>query len=178
MCVVCRVQCGRCLSLYNNKPFTRGDRCRRCECHGHATSCVYNSTLDPLPSQRQLGGGGQCVNCTDNTTGNQCETCALGYFRPTGRSMYALDVCQVCNCSSEGSLPSHCQQVSSPVSQSINLSIIQTMSTTHDDVCCVHHSNSVVLSNTVHQCNKPKYVNNAGMSLLAELVHGQKCQNS
>ena len=99
---VCVMQCDRCQPLYNAKPFRDSDPCRPCQCYGHATSCIYNETLDSDPSRHDLGGGGQCINCTDNTTGNQCDACVEGYFRRTGRSMSAEDVCEPCNCSTEG----------------------------------------------------------------------------
>ena len=94
--------------MFNAKPFRDGDLthsypCRPCECYGHATSCVYNATLDAEPTQHDLGGGGQCINCADNTAGTQCETCADGFFRLNGTSLYAQDVCVPCNCSRIGS---------------------------------------------------------------------------
>jgi len=109
------------MSLYNDKPFRAGDTshsypCRPCQCYGHAISCIYNETLDSEPSRHEVGGGGQCVNCSDHTTGNQCDACVEGYFRPTGRSLYASDVCEPCNCSSNGVAHAsndsvHCEQV-------------------------------------------------------------------
>jgi len=115
------LQCERCEALYNAKPFRDGDRthsypCQPCQCYGHATSCIYNETLDSEPSRHDVGGGGQCINCSDNTTGSQCDACVEGYFRPTGRSLYAQDVCEPCNCSSDGVIDASndsaiCQQV-------------------------------------------------------------------
>ena len=42
-----------------------------CECHEHADSCTYNSTL----------GHGICDSCRHNTTGYQCEKCMDGFYR-------------------------------------------------------------------------------------------------
>lgn len=39
-----------------------------CQCHGHATSCVYDATIDEaklsLDIEGYNNGGGVCTNCT------------------------------------------------------------------------------------------------------------------
>lgn len=97
------IQCEKCLPLYNNKEFKKGDQinsynCKPCECYGHASSCVYNETLDIFPLDHSKGGGGVCINCTHNTTGQFCDTCVHLYYRPQGKSKYAVDVCSKCDC--------------------------------------------------------------------------------
>ena len=59
-------QCDACEPLYNAKPFRSGDQvsanpCRQCQCYGHADECVYDPTLDPVPSRHDTGGGGRYV---------------------------------------------------------------------------------------------------------------------
>lgn len=103
-------QCEACLPLYNDKPFRVGDRhsdfsCKPCLCHGHASTCVYNASLDDFPDEWDRGGGGQCLNCGHMTEGASCEHCIRGYFRPTGRPKNAPNVCIPCDCQPEGSLP-------------------------------------------------------------------------
>ena len=100
-------KCSECQSLYNDKPFRRGDvtnrfACKFCECYGHANSCYYDAMLDSFPDDHDVGGGGVCVDCQHNTTGRMCHTCLDFFYRPTGKSLYALDVCEDCNCSLAG----------------------------------------------------------------------------
>ena len=112
-------QCDACKPLFNNKPFRKGDNrlenaCQPCLCNGHADSCVYNVTLDPMPESHADGGGGVCVNCQHNTVGRFCETCATEYFRPTGVSLSDPEVCQPCACSAIGTVgkDADCSKVS------------------------------------------------------------------
>lgn len=41
-------------------------------------------------------------NCTDNTTGQNCETCVQFFYRPVGRDQSASDACIPCNCNVNG----------------------------------------------------------------------------
>ncbi|XP_052767673.1 usherin-like isoform X2 [Mya arenaria] len=96
-------QCGECMPLYNNKPFRRGTQtdafdCQPCECYSHANECVYDPALDPFPDEHYTGGGGKCMSCQHNTEGRWCDRCIMGWYRPTGKSMYAEDVCSSCDC--------------------------------------------------------------------------------
>lgn len=68
-------QCGRCSPLYNDKPFRSGNKvhafnCKPCQCHGHASSCHYDASMDPFPLEYNRGGGGVCDDCQHHTTGN------------------------------------------------------------------------------------------------------------
>ena len=100
-------QCNQCKPLYNNKPFQRGDQddsypCVKCECNEHASSCVYNQSLDTSPNSRTQGGGGVCVDCQHNTTGRFCETCKERFYRESGKSLKSPDVCSPCGCEGPG----------------------------------------------------------------------------
>lgn len=57
-----------------------------CNCHNKAEDCYYNQTVADLKiSMNTLGqfvGGGVCLNCTQNTAGVNCETCADSFYRP------------------------------------------------------------------------------------------------
>lgn len=71
-------QCDECLDLFNDKPWKEGttgfaNPCKICNCNNHASSCIYNGTLDPFPDSRDLGGGGVCSNCQDNTGTYHCS---------------------------------------------------------------------------------------------------------
>lgn len=64
--------CERCLPFYNDKPWRYGATnnaypCKPCSCNNHATSCHYDVTVDPFPNSYEVGGGGVCDNCQDNT---------------------------------------------------------------------------------------------------------------
>ncbi|CAH1980446.1 unnamed protein product [Acanthoscelides obtectus] len=53
-------------------------------------------------------GGGVCDNCTDFTTGINCERCLLGYYRPLGVLPNATSPCLACNCDQVGSVELEC----------------------------------------------------------------------
>uniref|UniRef100_A0A3B3TET0 Laminin, gamma 3 n=1 Tax=Paramormyrops kingsleyae TaxID=1676925 RepID=A0A3B3TET0_9TELE len=98
--------CERCKPLFNDKPFRRGNQfqaynCRPCQCHGHADSCHYDSTLDPVPGEHFRAGGGVCNSCQHNTTGTVCNQCQAGFYelRPSHP-----DGCRACNCNTAGTM--------------------------------------------------------------------------
>lgn len=57
-----------------------------CNCHNKAEDCYYNQSIADqkrsMDIHGQYIGGGVCLNCTQHTTGINCEMCADGYFRP------------------------------------------------------------------------------------------------
>ncbi|NXP30813.1 LAMA1 protein, partial [Leiothrix lutea] len=57
-----------------------------CNCHNKAEDCYYNQSIADqkrsMDIHGQYTGGGVCLNCTQHTTGINCEMCADGYFRP------------------------------------------------------------------------------------------------
>ena len=64
--------CERCLPFYNDKPWRYGATnnafpCKPCNCNNHATRCHYNGSVDPFPDSYEVGGGGVCDDCQDNT---------------------------------------------------------------------------------------------------------------
>lgn len=96
--------CAACQSFYQETAFKRGDAyaanpCTICQCYGHSTSCSYNATI----------GAGMCLNCADQTTGRNCDTCRAGFFRPVGTALNASSPCQSCsNCTGQGLQSSIC----------------------------------------------------------------------
>ena len=89
--------CQMCKPLYNNKPWhfaTKADahQCEKCECNGHADSCVYDDEL----------GHGRCENCKDNTAGPKCDQCAKNFYRDSNGN------CVACDCHVDGSQASQC----------------------------------------------------------------------
>ncbi|XP_053394147.1 laminin subunit alpha-2-like isoform X2 [Mercenaria mercenaria] len=110
----CGSNCEICCPLFNQKPWVRGGgngvngqinlnvECEACNCHGHADSCVYNATVAELGLSLNMNGerkgGGVCIDCTDFTTGINCEKCLPGYYRPRGVSQNANRPCRQCNC--------------------------------------------------------------------------------
>lgn len=107
--------CDTCPPLYNNKPWRRGveggaaNGCKLCQCNGHASSCHYNVTLDAVPSSQEVGGGGVCDDCGDNTTGQHCDACIPGMYHVTGLPISSPATCVPCNCSSPGVQPGNNQ---------------------------------------------------------------------
>nr|XP_047132108.1 usherin isoform X3 [Hydra vulgaris] len=100
-------QCDRCLPLYNDKPFLRGtifkaNPCKKCQCNNHADSCSYYCSLDANFNSRNSAGGGVCNSCKHNTMGRYCENCKPLYYRPKGKNISSIDVCQPCNCVGPG----------------------------------------------------------------------------
>lgn len=69
-----------------------------CNCFGHSDQCVYNETVDNLKLSSDLQGnyegGGVCQNCQHNTEGYNCNKCVNGYYRPYGKNLSDIDVCQ------------------------------------------------------------------------------------
>ena len=123
-----------CQPLYNDKPWIPGSEfpCKPCECNNHADSCHYNSSVDTHPNSYQLGGGGVCDNCQHNTSqftvsyvvyiivnivfglltgGQNCETCAVGFYRQMGLLYTNPNTCIECQCDPNGSTSTDCVKV-------------------------------------------------------------------
>ncbi|XP_072555094.1 usherin isoform X5 [Paramormyrops kingsleyae] len=101
--------CERCKPLFNDKPFRRGNQfqaynCRPCQCHGHADSCHYDSTLDPVPGEHFRAGGGVCNSCQHNTTGRNCELCRNTFYREVNSVLWMENVCKPCDCLQAGTV--------------------------------------------------------------------------
>uniref|UniRef100_A0A8C1LL52 Laminin, alpha 1 n=1 Tax=Cyprinus carpio TaxID=7962 RepID=A0A8C1LL52_CYPCA len=108
----CGESCNECCPGYHQEPWqpgtlSDGNTCEKCNCHNKAVDCYYNQTVADLRlsvnTHGQLVGGGVCVNCSQNTAGVNCQTCADGYYRPHQVSPYADDPCVECQCDSRGS---------------------------------------------------------------------------
>ncbi|KAM4686050.1 LOW QUALITY PROTEIN: laminin subunit alpha-3 [Amazona ochrocephala] len=106
----CGETCDHCCPGYNQKqwqPATSGstNTCEPCNCHGHATDCYYDASVDQrresLNIHGHYEGGGVCINCQHNTAGINCEKCAEGYYRPHGVPVRATDGCIPCSCNLE-----------------------------------------------------------------------------
>uniref|UniRef100_A0A673N9U6 Laminin N-terminal domain-containing protein n=1 Tax=Sinocyclocheilus rhinocerous TaxID=307959 RepID=A0A673N9U6_9TELE len=102
----CGESCNECCPGYHQEPWqpgtlSDGNTCEKCNCHNKAVDCYYNQTVADLRlSVNTLGlfvGGGVCVNCSQNTAGVNCQTCADGYYRP---HQVCVCVC-VCECECE-----------------------------------------------------------------------------
>ncbi|XP_031343042.1 laminin subunit alpha-1-like [Photinus pyralis] len=109
----CGPNCERCCPLYNQKQWGPGSsrdarKCIPCNCHGHSVSCHYDEEVDKaglsLDADGNYQGGGVCDNCTDFTTGVNCERCVQGYYRPTSVSPDARTPCFKCECDKYGSV--------------------------------------------------------------------------
>ncbi|KAG5325201.1 LAMA1 protein, partial [Pseudoatta argentina] len=108
----CGERCEKCCSMYNQiswKPGTagKGFHCEKCNCNGHATSCRYDQEVaerrTSMDIRGKYRGGGVCVNCSEHTTGINCEKCEVGYYRPNGVAPDASEPCLPCDCNIRGS---------------------------------------------------------------------------
>uniref|UniRef100_A0A8C3CUE0 Laminin subunit alpha-1 n=1 Tax=Cairina moschata TaxID=8855 RepID=A0A8C3CUE0_CAIMO len=113
----CGESCNECCPGYHQKPWrpgtiSAGNKCEKCNCHNKAEDCYYNQSIADqkrsMDIHGQYIGGGVCLNCTQHTTGINCETCADGYFRPHKVSPYDDHPCYPCGCDPFGSLSSDC----------------------------------------------------------------------
>ncbi|KER20855.1 hypothetical protein T265_10681 [Opisthorchis viverrini] len=103
----CGTNCETCCPMFNQQPWRPGRVCEECNCHGKADSCVFNQTVANLRlSQRKDGvfeGGGVCVDCREDTTGINCESCKPGYYRPLHVRPDSPHPCVKCECDTAGS---------------------------------------------------------------------------
>ncbi|KGL79776.1 Laminin subunit alpha-1, partial [Tinamus guttatus] len=113
----CGESCNKCCPGYHQKPWrpgtiSAGNKCEKCNCHNKAEDCYYNQSIADqkrsINIHGQYIGGGVCLNCTQHTTGINCEMCADGYFRPHKISPYEDHPCYPCGCDPVGSLSPHC----------------------------------------------------------------------
>ncbi|CAH2013089.1 unnamed protein product, partial [Acanthoscelides obtectus] len=113
----CGPSCDKCCPLFNQRKWAPGswadaNLCAPCNCHGHAVSCHYDESVDragiSMDVDGNYQGGGVCDNCTDFTTGINCERCLLGYYRPLGVLPNATSPCLACNCDQVGSVELEC----------------------------------------------------------------------
>ncbi|XP_049762590.1 laminin subunit alpha-1 [Schistocerca cancellata] len=107
----CGASCERCCPLHNQQPWRAGTArdaaaCQPCQCFGHASSCRYDRAVAlarrSLDTGGRYSGGGVCVNCSAHTTGNNCEQCVDGWYRPSGVSPDNPNPCVPCDCNSSG----------------------------------------------------------------------------
>ncbi|CAH8640896.1 unnamed protein product [Dicrocoelium dendriticum] len=103
----CGNNCESCCPMFNQQLWRPGRMCEECNCHGKADSCVFNQTVANLRlSQRKDGiyeGGGVCVDCREDTTGINCESCKPGFYRPTNVRPDSPFPCVKCDCETFGS---------------------------------------------------------------------------
>ncbi|KAJ8385914.1 hypothetical protein AAFF_G00178760 [Aldrovandia affinis] len=113
----CGESCDRCCPGYNQKPWMAGTFvtrhvCEKCNCHGKSEECYYNQTIADkkrsLNINGEYKGGGVCLMCARNTAGVNCQTCADGYFRPSGVRPEEDNPCRPCSCDLRGSLHQNC----------------------------------------------------------------------
>ncbi|XP_051970169.1 laminin subunit alpha-1 [Xyrauchen texanus] len=113
----CGENCNECCPGYHQEPWqpgtlSDGNTCEKCNCHNKADVCYYNQTVADLKlslnTHEQFLGGGVCINCSQNTAGVNCQTCADGYYRPHKVSPYADNPCVRCQCDMSGSVSPVC----------------------------------------------------------------------
>ncbi|GFN92909.1 hypothetical protein PoB_001941500 [Plakobranchus ocellatus] len=88
-------RCEFCLDGYFGTPenaTNNGGNCSLCNCNDRADTCDTRT--------------GQCINCRNNTAGNNCEICAPGFF---GNAM--TETCQECTCSNYPGATGNCDHV-------------------------------------------------------------------
>ncbi|XP_067290870.1 laminin subunit alpha-1 [Pseudorasbora parva] len=113
----CGESCNECCPGYHQEPWqagtlSEGNTCEKCNCHNKADDCYYNQTVADLRlslnTQGRFVGGGVCVNCSQNTAGVNCQTCADGYYRPHQVSPFSDHPCVSCECDASGSVSPVC----------------------------------------------------------------------
>ncbi|KAJ8374971.1 hypothetical protein SKAU_G00055510 [Synaphobranchus kaupii] len=113
----CGKSCNECCPGYHQEPWqpgtlSRGNTCEKCNCHNKAEDCYYNQTVADgkmsMNTHGKFAGGGVCLNCTQNTAGVNCETCADSFYRPHKMSPYDEFPCVECLCDPDGSLTPNC----------------------------------------------------------------------
>ncbi|XP_018411793.1 PREDICTED: laminin subunit alpha-2 [Nanorana parkeri] len=113
----CGPSCDRCCPGFHQKPWQAGTflikhECEPCNCHGKTAECYYDETVASkklsLNIRGEYIGGGVCVNCSENTAGNNCETCINGYYRPQWLLPNHHKPCRPCDCDPIGSLHGVC----------------------------------------------------------------------
>ncbi|XP_051732085.1 laminin subunit alpha-4 [Ctenopharyngodon idella] len=78
--------CERCAPGYYGNPMEVGNSCKKCDCNGNSDpNLIFNECNNMT---------GQCLNCWANTTGDNCERCAPGFY---GDAISAKD-CRECQC--------------------------------------------------------------------------------
>uniref|UniRef100_A0A8C1L9L0 Laminin, alpha 4 n=1 Tax=Cyprinus carpio TaxID=7962 RepID=A0A8C1L9L0_CYPCA len=79
----------RCAPGYYGNPMEMGNSCKKCDCNGNSDpNLIFNECNNVT---------GQCLNCWGNTTGDNCERCAPGFY---GDAISAKD-CRECDCPEE-----------------------------------------------------------------------------
>ncbi|KTF84232.1 hypothetical protein cypCar_00048803, partial [Cyprinus carpio] len=82
--------CERCAPGYYGNPMEMGNSCKKCDCNGNSDpNLIFNECNNVT---------GQCLNCWGNTTGDNCERCAPGFY---GDAISAKD-CRECQCNKCG----------------------------------------------------------------------------
>ncbi|XP_041043524.1 laminin subunit alpha-2 isoform X2 [Carcharodon carcharias] len=113
----CGESCDRCCPGFHQKPWEAGTfysrkLCEQCNCHGKARDCYYDQNVanrsQSLNIKGEYIGGGVCIDCANNTTGINCETCIDEYFRPEWVSPFEPNPCLPCLCNLIGSLHNKC----------------------------------------------------------------------
>ncbi|XP_058033280.1 laminin subunit alpha-1 [Ahaetulla prasina] len=113
----CGESCNVCCPGYHQAPWrpgtiSAGNKCERCNCHNKTEDCYYDqSVADEKKSINIFGqfkGGGVCINCTQHTTGINCDMCSDGYYRPQKVSPYDNNPCRPCECDLFGSFGFDC----------------------------------------------------------------------
>ncbi|KAL3317527.1 Laminin subunit alpha-1 [Cichlidogyrus casuarinus] len=98
----CGKNCEKCCPLFNQKLWQRNKPCEECQCNGKADECVYNATVANEQKSKDItgkwSGGGVCVKCRENTTGNNCQNCKNGFYRPIGVLAGEKNPCEPCKC--------------------------------------------------------------------------------
>ncbi|XP_075678813.1 multiple EGF like domains 8 [Dermatophagoides pteronyssinus] len=116
--------CEQCKPFFIGNPTKPGEKCQSCSefCHNHSELCFSQEDLSNLTTTElnefndtqwfkfgmEIIRHGpispaitKCINCKNNTDGNQCEHCKLGYFKISDN---IHDGCRQCMCNNHGSL--------------------------------------------------------------------------
>ncbi|XP_063307614.1 laminin subunit alpha-1 isoform X1 [Pelobates fuscus] len=88
-------RCEKCANGYYGNPSVPGGSCVPCDCNGN---------IDPFENGHCDTVTGECLKCTDNTSGWNCERCADGHY---GDAILAKN-CTACQCHPDSSISEIC----------------------------------------------------------------------
>ncbi|KAL1492725.1 hypothetical protein ABEB36_010939 [Hypothenemus hampei] len=109
--------CEKCEDFFNDLPWRpaigkQSNKCKRCNCNNHATSCHFDAALYDTTGKVS---GGVCDGCLHNTMGSNCEQCKPFYYKDPERDIQDPEVCRPCDCDPHGSLDDGiCDSITDP----------------------------------------------------------------
>lgn len=84
--------CNECKHGYYGDPIN-GIECKPCLCYGETTDPKYSDECVYFETSNNVGDF-KCTKCLDGYSGNRCEICVVGYYKPSNN----INICLPCEC--------------------------------------------------------------------------------